>query len=162
MCLYTFQKYARKAKKDIYVFKRLSFNIAINSEKAIYTPYRDFKICRNKIAKLSAIEFEKTGLEYHIDYSNPKTNKCYHINYGFHAYKTYGDARWNLQPNEMIVRCKIPAGSYYFQNKTEICSNKIEINVTYCSKDVLSACSSWRNNFMKYFKYTDKISFYGN
>lgn len=158
MCLYTFQKHAKKAKKDIYVFKRLSFMVACKKE--IYTPYRGFTICRNKIAKLSVVDFEKTGLQHHIDYGKAKPKKCYHINYGFHAYKTYEDAKWNLQRNEMIVRCKIPAGSYYFQNNTEICSNKIEINVTYCSKNVLCACSIRRCSFTRYFNYTDKICFY--
>lgn len=75
MCLYTYQKYAKKADKDIFVFKRLCF-VPIG-KKDIYTPYRCLIIHRNKIAKLSAIEFEKTGLEHHFDYEKAKKMLSY-------------------------------------------------------------------------------------
>lgn len=136
MCLKTINTEPFRIKTDMYVYKR--FLVKINKNRrsiTIKTPYQLMRIARNKVQHLNCIDFEYNTVD-------PVNAIHSEIQYGYHSYETKERALYQLYPSEIIVKCKIPAGSYvWFGLYDEVCSDKLIVDVTHNTKDIVtSAC----------------------
>lgn len=149
MCLTTKYLNPLRIKEDMYVYKR--FWVKINKNRrsiTIKTPYQLMQIARNKVQKFNCIDCEYSILEQFGQFNT--------IQYGYHAYETEERALFHLCPGEIIVKCKIPAGSYvWFGLFDEVCSNNITIDLTHNTKDITSfRCKTENYEILKKcFKY---------
>ena len=126
MCLISKTWIPKITFKDIKVYK-----VVIQTSGNLVTPYLGYKV--SKIMQTSFIDCIKGILNITYIY-----NTIYKINGGFiHSYKTLSDAILNcvlMQLENPDNECKIlegiiPKGSIYYESKTDICSNKLILDL---------------------------------
>ena len=113
MCLYTNSVFPKKAKKDIHVYKVLSYYSNIDGYK---TPYRQARI---DSATLTTGDKKMKK----IIWSNIFRDCEYELEEGIHSYTTFS----GIQTNGVILEAIIPKGTLYYEDclSDRVCSEKI-------------------------------------
>lgn len=110
MCLLKKHFFPKYAFKDITVFKRV-----IKSSNIYYTPYQ---LCYIEIGETysSSENIFNSIFKYYIEGE------------GIHSYISLNSAKFHdIAPNEIIVECIIPKGSWYYLGEfDDIASNKLK------------------------------------
>lgn len=102
MCLtLNIDKKKKKAERDITVWKTCLYT---GSYQMLYTPY----LCK----------FVEVGNVYYSDLIRVSTESGFVITKGLHSFKNREDAKTNIKYDfGVVVKCKIPKGSYYYEGK---------------------------------------------
>ena len=130
MCLFTSDKKALRAKKDIICYK----SVAVGEYDCIDT-LNWFRV--TSIFKRFKYE---GGVTYYENRFNKKAN-CLVISYGFHSYTKEKSARNDCFMTgitaQLILKCKVPRGAFYYRGNlsdadtesdyAEICSDMLQV-----------------------------------
>lgn len=139
MCLIVEKNIEEKiAEEDIVCYKTVDQCITIKGTNKLLSSYQNFNYKLNKLYKTTFKPKElknEVGFESQVFYANRKAKDYYSIfpyyllkvyQKGFHSYKNIPDE--SRFKSECIVKCIIPAGTKYIEDKTGlICSEAIKI-----------------------------------